>query len=80
MKTKLRRQRFDDAQGLIGDAKSQVEELRDELQNWLDGLPENLQSSQKADDLQTAIDELESCISSLEEAEGASPDFPGMFG
>jgi hypothetical protein len=28
--------RFANAQGLASDAKSQMEELRDELQNWLD--------------------------------------------
>jgi hypothetical protein len=75
-----RSDRFSEAQGSVGDAKSQAEELRDELQGWLDNLPENLQSGSKADELQSAIDELESFISSCEEAEGVSVDFPGMMG
>jgi hypothetical protein len=54
--------------------------LRDELQNWLDNLPENLQQGSKADELQSAISELDAAISGLEEAESASPDFPVMFG
>jgi prefoldin subunit 5 len=57
-----------------------MEELRDELQNWLDNLPENLQQGSKADELQSAISELDAAISGLEEAESASPDFPVMFG
>lgn len=57
-----------------------MEELRDELQNWYDNLPENLQNGSKADALQTAIDELENIISDLENVEGASVEFPGMFG
>jgi hypothetical protein len=77
MKQKSRSERFSEAQGWIADAKNVTEELRDELQNWLDNMPENLQGGSKADELQTAIDELDSVISLLEEAEGASVDFPG---
>lgn len=79
-KPKSRADRFSDAQGLVSEAHSQFEELRDELQNWLDNLPENLQSSQKADDLNAAIDELDNLISSCDEIEGADVEFPGMFG
>lgn len=74
-----RSERFNEAQSLVSDAKGRAEELRDELQSWLDNLPENLQSSQKAEDLQTAIDELETFISGCEEAEGVDVSFPGMF-
>lgn len=56
--------------GIIEDAKSTCEELRDELQDWLDNLPENLQGGEKADSLQEAISQLEEAISALEEAEG----------
>lgn len=62
-------------------AKTEVESLKDELQNWHDNLPENLQSGSKADELDESISaleeveqELDSAISS---AEGVS--FPGMF-
>ncbi len=50
----------------IESAKSTAEELRGELQDWLDNLPENLQSSEKADALQEAIDALEEAESELE--------------
>jgi vacuolar-type H+-ATPase subunit E/Vma4 len=77
MKQKARADRFNDAQGLITEGKNIIEELREELQSWLDNMPENLQGGSKADELQTAIDELESVIMSLEEVEGVSVDFPG---
>jgi len=44
---------------MISHAQSDSEELRDELQNWLDNLPENLQGGSKADELESAISELE---------------------
>ena len=75
-----RADRFSEALGLISDGKSQMEELRDEMHNWQYGLPENLQSSQKADEIQSCIDELVQVISSCEEAEGASVEFPEMMG
>jgi len=78
-KPKSRAERFSAALDIVADAKSQIEELRDELQNWLDGMPENLQASSKADELDNAISELDGVISSLEDAEGASVEFPGMF-
>lgn len=75
-----RSDRFSEAQGKVSDAKSKMEELRDELQNWRDSLPENLQSSQKADDLDTAISELDDAINNLESVESSDVNFPGMFG
>lgn len=41
--------------GLISDAFSEAEELKDELQNWYDNLPENFQNGSKGDTLQDAI-------------------------
>lgn len=74
-----RADRFANAQGNISEAKGEVEGLRDELQNWLDGMPENLQQGQKAEAIESAIEELETVITSLEEAEGAGVEFPGMY-
>ncbi len=79
-KRKSRADRYSDAQGHISDARAEAEELRDELQNWRDSLPENLQSSSKADQLDEAISNLETFIQSAEEAEGTDVEFPGMFG
>lgn len=75
-----RADRFSEAQGKVSDGKAIMEELRDELQNWRDNLPENLQSSQKADDLDTAIGELEDAINDADNIEGKDVQFPGMFG
>jgi len=74
-----RSDRFSEAQSMIIDAKSEAESLRDELQEWLDNLPENLQSGSKADELQDAISNLEEFISHCEDAENDSVDFPGMY-
>lgn len=65
--------------GAVEEAKSTAEELRDELQNWLDNLPESLQSSSKADELQEAIDGLEEGISQLEDAESADVEDFGNY-
>ena len=58
-----------------------VEQLREELEEWLDNLPENLQSSNKADMLQEAIDNLENIGEELENIQELQHDveFPGMF-
>lgn len=74
-----RADRFAEAQSLVSDAKSEAEELRDELQDWYDNLPENFQAGEKGDTLQSAIDELETFIQNCEEAEGASVEFPSMY-
>jgi len=71
--------RFDEAMELISDAKSTGEELKDELQEWKDSLPENLQDGQKASELDEAINQLDSFISSCENVEGESVEFPNMF-
>lgn len=56
----LRARRFTTTvDALISDAFGEFESLRDELQEWLDGIPESLQNGQKSDDLQTAIDTLD---------------------
>ena len=75
-----RQGRFDAALGLVGDAKSEMEELMQELQDWRDNLPENLQSGTKADELDTAIGQLEDLIHELDGLESnSSVDFPSMM-
>ena len=75
-----RRERFDWASGEIQKAKDEIDTLLEELQNWLDNMPENLQSSERAEKLQDAIDELEECSESLQEALDHQPEFPSMYG
>ena len=74
-----RPKRFIEAQAKISDAKNEFESLRDELQEWKDNLPENLQNSSKADALQTAIDELEQLAGELDDVENADVEFPSMY-
>ena len=74
-----RQTRFAKAVERIADPRSEIEGLRDELQDWLDGMPENLQGGSKADELQEAIGNLEDLIQALEEAEMTEIEFPGMF-
>jgi len=74
-----RADRLSQAESSCDDARSIVEELRDELQNWLDSMPENLQSGQKAGEIQEAIDALELLQSDLENLDFGSVSFPGMY-
>ena len=77
-----RASRFEDGvTSVLSSAKEEAENLKGELQEWLDNMPENLQQSAKAEELQEAIDAIDSVISSIEEAESNCGDvsFPGMF-
>ena len=74
-----RQARYDEVMGMLSDAHNELEALRDELQEWYDSIPENLQSGGKADEIQEAIDTLENQISSLEDAEGEEVTFPSMY-
>jgi hypothetical protein len=76
---KSRAERYAKAQSLISEGRSIIEELKDELSNWYDGLPENLQNGEKAEALQTAIQELEDAQSEAEGAEMHEINFPSMY-
>lgn len=56
--------------GAIEEARTTAEELRDELQEWYDNLPEQFQSGDKGSELQEAIDQLTEGVDALEGAEG----------
>lgn len=58
----------------IDGMKADVEELAEEIQNWLDNLPENLQSSMKADELQECVDALEQVVNDIDEVTEALND------
>lgn len=60
--------------GAIEEALSIAEELRDELQDWYDNLPESFQNGDKGSELQEAIDQMEEAISALEDAQGADAE------
>lgn len=56
------------------DAKSALECLRDELQEWFDNLPESFQSGSKGEALEEAIGNLDSAIDQIEDAPEESMD------
>jgi len=71
-----RASRFSEALDRIRHGQEDLVELRDELQTWRDNLPENLEDGQKAEQLDTAIDQL----TEFEEIEvDVDVDFPTMF-
>jgi len=74
-----RRKRLEEALSDLSDCMSEVECLRDELQEWLDNMPENLQGGAKADELENAISQLDEIYEKLEEAQGEEVEFPSMF-
>lgn len=73
-----RQERFAEATGLIEEGKAEVESLRDELQEWKDGMPENLQNGSKAEEIDEAITQLEEVIDKAEEISGTEVNFPAM--
>lgn len=76
-----RQERLDAAQGLVEDAKNEVEELQGELQDWYDNLPESFQSGDQGEALQEAIDGLGEIETSLEDIDFSGfSGFPGMRG
>jgi len=62
-----RRKRLKEAIELMERAATVVEEVRGEEANALNNLPENLQSSEKAENMQEIIDNLDEIYSDMEE-------------
>lgn len=75
-----RADRLSEAVAAVRNASSDLEELKDELENWKDSMPENLQNGSKADEVQEAMDALETAQNSLDSAadEMDQVSFPGM--
>lgn len=74
-----RSDRFEEAKSSVTDASSVAEELRDELQNWLDNLPEGLQGGDRASMLEEAISQLEEFQQYCDDAGNVDVEFPGMY-
>lgn len=74
-----RADQMDEAVGMIQNAKSVCEDLKDQIENWKNNLPENFQD--KGSQLEGCMDALEQVINSLDEAESnaESVEFPGMY-
>lgn len=77
-----RADRLAEAESSLEDAKGIIEELHGELEQWYDGLPENLQGGNKASQLEEAIQALESVADEASQALDtcSGVEFPGMFG
>lgn len=67
--------------GMLQDALGDIEGLHDEMESWGDGIPENLQSGSKADEVNECKDALCSVKDQIDSAisEGENVSFPGMF-
>jgi DNA repair exonuclease SbcCD ATPase subunit len=73
-----RADRLAKAQAQAEEAKSEVEDLKSEMESWLENLPENLQGGSKAEEIQEAIDALDTLQSDLENCSWEI-NFPGMM-
>lgn len=60
-----RRNRLQEVKESLDDMISQIEEIKDEEQDALDNMPENLQQSKRSDKMQTAIDTMDEAISAI---------------
>lgn len=75
-----RAERFSKALDLVSEARYEFEQLRDEMQDWYDSIPENLQQGDKAAQVETAREALEECVEEAENLEGKEVEFPSMMG
>ena len=74
-----RNERLSDAEGFVEDAKNTVIELKEEMEEWLSNMPESLKGGFKADEVQEAIDSLETLEQELDDVDFGIVSFPGMF-
>jgi F0F1-type ATP synthase membrane subunit b/b' len=64
----LRRKALMEIEDKIGELKSELETIRDEEQEYIDNMPESLQSSEKHEAGEVAVENMENIIDSLSEA------------
>lgn len=76
---KSRADRLAVIESTVQDAAQDISELKEELEEWRDNLPESLQEGGKASELEDAIEALEELSGSLEEIDFTSVSFPGMY-
>lgn len=63
-----RRKRIDRVHELLEEQLEELNALRDEEEEAYDNLPESLQETERGEAMQEAIDNLDSAVSSIEEA------------
>lgn len=63
-----RRAEIDEIVGILSDAKTSIEYIRDDEQGCLDSIPENLEGSDRYSKMEMAVEHLEDAIDSLGDA------------
>ena len=78
---KTRAERLTAAFSLISNARSDIEQLKEEMEEWLSSIPENLLNGDKASKIEDTTNGLQEILNSIEELEGKDGDvsFPSMF-
>jgi hypothetical protein len=80
IETKVSRaDRLGEAEKDWDNAKSIVQELHDEMEEWHDNMPENLKDGDKGQEVEAAKDALQEILDSLEQADFSGVSFPGMY-
>jgi hypothetical protein len=74
-----RQDRLSEAEKLISNGTSIVRELADEMSNWYESMPENLQGSDKGSQVEECASQLDEMANDLENLDFSSIDFPGMY-
>lgn len=75
-----RADRLVEIQNEIQTLNGDIEGLKEELEEWKDSLPENLQSGSKADELDEAISQLSDLYDDIDRLDFESVSFPSMMG
>ena len=65
---KERRKRIEKAIETLNEVQNELEDIKAEEEDYFDNIPENMQSGEKAEISEAAIDSLEEAISAVEEA------------
>lgn len=65
---KLRRKQIEEIAEKIVETKMELELLKDEEQESVDNMPENLKNSERYSNMESAIDTLDNALTNLEDA------------
>ena len=70
-----------EAVGMIDEARSIVESLKEQIEEWHGNLPDSFRDGDKGSQLEECMEALEQVVSSLDEAESGAEnvEFPGMY-
>lgn len=74
-----RADRLSAAESLVEQARSVLDDLKSEMEEWHDNIPENLQQGDKAQEVQEAIDGLDTLCTEMEALDFGGVTFPSAF-